>query len=730
MSWQAERKNSVRYLALIFAFGYATLLLTSRALAADSAAMLADAAERQDWNAARHLLAEHTDVNAAQADGMTALHWATYHDNADAVRSMVEAEADVKATNRYGVTPLSIACTNGNAEIVKRLLQTGADPNARLRGGETALMTAARTGVPAVVEELIDRGADVNAKEQNGQTALMWAAAEGHAEVVDALLNAGADFRTPLDSGFTPLLFAVREGRIEVVRALLKAGADVNEAVRPKKRADRGPEKGVSPLIMAVENGHFELAVALLKAGADPNDQRSGYTPLHTLTWVRKPNSGDDPDGQAPPAGSGKLTSLEFARLLVEHGADVNARLKHGDSGEAKLNRTGATPFLMAADTADAPLMRLLVQLGADPSMRNADNCTPLMAAAGIGTIFPQEEAGTEDEVLEAVQLAAELGGDVNAVDDNGETAMHGAAYKSAPKVVQWLADHGAREEIWNRKNKYGWTPLLIAQGYRKGNFKPDVATIEAIRRVMSKEALAEADAAPPPADPSNNYGAPAAKTIQPGDEMPSRADYPAHWWAPVSIDGVPEWEILPQAAGSGEVILSKRNELGLLSNFAATPFMFHDQRYASLEGFWQSLLYPEGDDDPRAKHPGLKWEFTRDEVAQMVAFEAKHAGDLGKANMKKMGIDWVTFEGRRMEYRPKEPGEHYRLIVEATKEKVRQNPEVQKVLLATGELKLKPDHLQGDNPPAAWRYYEILTEIRTELQLAARRAGKSHDGQ
>jgi ankyrin repeat protein len=693
------------------------LALAPRTLAADSSTAVADAAERQNWGALRNLLDEHADVNATQVDGMTALHWAVYHDDAEATNSLIDAKADVKAANRYGITPLSIACTNGNAAIVKRLLEAGADPKTSLRGGETPLMTAARTGIPPVVDALIQSGADVNAKEQNGQTALIWAAAEGHAEVVEALIKAGADFRTPLDSGFTPLLFAVREGRTDVVRVLIRAGADVKEAVRPKKQPDRGPEKGVSPLIMAVENGHFELAIELLEAGADPNDQRSGYTPLHTLTWVRKPNSGDDPDGQAPPAGSGKLTSLEFARQLVAHGADVNARLKRGDSGEAKLNRTGATPFLMAADTADAPLMRLLVELGADPSIANADNCTPLLAAAGIGTLFPTEEAGTEEEVLEAVQLAVELGGDVNAVDNNGETAMHGAAYKLVPKVIQWLADHGAREEIWNRKNKYGWTPLLIAQGYRKGNFKPDVATIEAIRGVMTKEALAEADATPPPSGPSNKYGAPAAKKPQAGDDMPSRERYPAHWWAPVSADGVPDWEILPQAAGPGEVILSKRNELGLLSNFAATPFTFHGKRYASLEGFWQSMLYPEGEDDPRAKHPGLKWEFTRDEVAQMVAFEAKHAGDLAKANMKKMGIDWVTFEGRRMEYRPKEPGEHYQLIVDATKEKVRQNPEVQKVLLATGNLRLKPDHHQGDDPPAAWRYYEILTDIRKELQ-------------
>ena len=200
-----------------------------------------------------------------------------------------------------------------------------------------------------------------------------------------------------------------------------------------------------------------------------------------------------------------------------------------------------------------------------------------------------------------------------------------------------------------------------------------------------------------------------------------NRANYPARWWAPVSKEGAPGWEILPQEARPGEVILSKRNELGLLSNFAATPFLFRGKRYASLEGFWQMMKYPEGPDDPRATFSGLSWPNTREQVCQMVAFEAKRAGDLGEKNMKLMGITWVTFEGRKMEYKPAQPGEHYRLIVEATWEKVRQNPEVKRVLLATGNLTLRPDHHQEPNAPAAWRYYEILTEIRTQLQPESR---------
>ncbi len=184
-----------------------------------------------------------------------------------------------------------------------------------------------------------------------------------------------------------------------------------------------------------------------------------------------------------------------------------------------------------------------------------------------------------------------------------------------------------------------------------------------------------------------------------------------------LSKDGTPSWEILPQEAGPGEVILSKRHELGLLSNFAPTPFTFRGKRYASLEGFWQMMLYPETAGDPRVQFPGMVWKHTRDDVAQMTAFVAKDAGTLAEANMAKMGIDWVTFEGKRIEYRALKPGAHYDLIVAATRAKVQQNPDVKKVLLATGDLILKPDHHQEANAPAAWRYIEILTTIRAELR-------------
>jgi ankyrin repeat protein len=445
--------------------------------------LLADLAQQQDWAGARKLLQQDADINARQVDGMTALHWSVYHDDLETTKRMIAAGAQVDVANRYGVRPLSLACQNGNTAIVECLLDAGADPNTELRGGETALMTASRTGKLGPVKALLARGVAVDARERKGQTAVMWAAADGHTAVVAALIEAGADFRTPLSSGFTPLFFAVREGRTDVVLRFLAAGIDVNEVMRPKGAAGNRPRGGTSSLILAVENGHLELAAALLDAGADANDGRAGYTALHAITWVRKPIRGD---GDPPPIGSGKLSSLDFVRDLVSHGADVNARHGKKNAGNGRLNRTDATPFLLACETGDLPLMRLLLELDADPLLPNADHCTPLLAAAGVGILSNGDEtAGTEEEAIEAVKLLLELGADINAVDDHGNSAMHGAAYKSWTRLVQFLADNGADIAIWNQKNKRGWTPLMIAQGNRPGNFRPSAETIEAVERVM-----------------------------------------------------------------------------------------------------------------------------------------------------------------------------------------------------------------------------------------------------
>lgn len=471
-----------------------SLLMVSVAgvsMAADNPTV-ADAAEQRNRTLVRTLLGAGTDVNAAQVDGMTALHWAIYNDDAEMAGLLVRSRANVNATNRYGVAPLFLAATNGNANLVKLLLDAGANANASLPGGETVLMTAARAGGLEAVKTLLARGANPNARERREQTALMWAAAEGHAPVVRALVEAGADVRAKLASGFTPLFFAVREGHIDAVRALLEAGVDVNETLQAQKAVvDRydpvGKGTGTSPLLLAVENGHFELAIALVAAGADPNDQRTGFTPLHAVSWVRKPDASDG--GDPPPIGSGQLTSLQFVRALVERGANVNARLSKGaprpPESATLLGTEGATPFLMAADRADIPLMRELIKVGADPSLPNADGSTPLMAAAGLGTANPLEEAGTEAEALEATKMLLDLGADINAVDKNGDTAMHGAAYGNFPTVVQLLADRGADPNVWKQPDKERRTPLFIAEGFKAGRPQPSRPTIEAIQKLM-----------------------------------------------------------------------------------------------------------------------------------------------------------------------------------------------------------------------------------------------------
>ena len=468
----------------------AALLLAAANLASAAAeAPLADAMEKMDRAAVRALLQRRADVNAPQVDGMTALHWAAYQDDVESVELLVRAGANVKAANRYGVAPLTLAVTNGNNAMVDMLLKAGADPNTTLPGGETALMTAARVGVLASVKALIARGAIVDAKdEKHGQTALMWAAAEGHAPVVETLIELGADYKTRLASGMTPLLFAVREGRGDVVRVLLKAGAKVNEPVpveggRRRTVGGRALPPGATPLLVAVMNAHFELAAQLLDAGADPNANLTGYTVLHAIVPVRKPGVGDN---DPAPEGSGSMSSLELVRKLVAAGADLNARMaRRANLTNTRLNEVGATPFLLAAQTADAELMKTLVALGADPFIPNVDNSTALIVAAGLATRSPGEDAGTESEVLEAVQVALDLGIDINAIDMNGETAMHAAAYKNLPRVVKFLASKGAKIDVWNKPDKYGWTPLAIAVGYRFGNFKPSPDTEASIRDVM-----------------------------------------------------------------------------------------------------------------------------------------------------------------------------------------------------------------------------------------------------
>ncbi|MBK5291526.1 MAG: ankyrin repeat domain-containing protein [Acidobacteriia bacterium] len=455
-------------------------------------AALADAMEQRDTAGVHKLLGTGLDVNAAQVDGTTALHWAAYHDDAEIAALLVRAGAKVNALNRYGVPPLAQACTNGNAAIVKLLLQAGADANATMKGGESVLMLAARFGNVEAVKALLARGAKIESRERLGQSALMWAAAEGHTTVVRALMEAGADISVTLDSGFQAFHFAVRGGHLDTVRAFLAADTDVNAMMQRSARAGRGRPgtargSGTSPLMLAVQNGHFELAIALIDAGADSNDIRTGFTPLHMAAMVRRPDSSDTSD-PVPPEGAGRLSSAGFVRELVKRGAKVNFRLPKGAPKQpswSSVGSEGATPFLFAADRGDLAMMRLLLELGADPLLANFDNTTPLMAAAGVGTNEPQEEAGEESEAVESVKMLLELGADINTVDKNGDTAMHGAAYNISPLVVKLLAERGADPQLWKNPNKAGGTPLFIAEGFISRLPRPDAPTIEAITKLM-----------------------------------------------------------------------------------------------------------------------------------------------------------------------------------------------------------------------------------------------------
>ena len=456
--------------------------------AADSS--IAGAARKDDRAAVRAMIAAHSDVNAPQIDGTTALHWAAHVDDLELAKMLLDAGAKPGAVNRYGMTVLAQACVNGDGPMVQLLLDRGADPNQALPGGETPLMTASRTGKVGAVRPLLSKGAQVDAAEARGQTAVVWAAAEGNVEAARELIKAGANFKIRLKSGMTPLLLAVREGKLEMVRLLLQSGADVNETLQIPPGGRPGSPKagrqGQSALHIAVENAHYELASFLLDSGADPNAGGPGYTALHAIPSVRKPGGGDN---DPAPDGSGNMTSLELIRKLVAKGANINARMtKKINFGLTSLNDNGATPFCLAALTADAELMRFLVSLGADPKIPTAEGATPLIVAAGLGTRSPGEDAGTDSEVVEAIAAAMEFGNDPNAVDKNGETAMHAAAYKNVADAVRYLASHGANPDVWNQPNKHGWTPLTIAQGYRFGNFKPSPPTVEALLEVMKAQ--------------------------------------------------------------------------------------------------------------------------------------------------------------------------------------------------------------------------------------------------
>ena len=417
---------------------------------------LVEAARAQDAAAVRSLVNQQTPVNLAQPHGATALHWAAHWDDLQIADVLIRAGADVNVTNELGVAPLSLACTNGSAAMVETLLERGANPNRALPTGVTPLMTCARTGNVDAVQHLLARGARVNETETvRGQTALMWAIAEKHSGVAAALVTAGADVRARSHSEFTPLLFAAQQGHLESARLLLDANVDVNEI---------GGD-GSAALLVATESGHADMVRFLLDAGADVNAIGTGRTALHAAVQQAR---------------------QDIAALLLAGDADPNARLRSRlprvagnlDTTSGPLSMIGATPFWLAAKFTDLGLMRLLADHG-DPRLTSDDGTTPLMVAAGIGYVdgydryghllFDVDPVRREAHDLETVKQAFALGGDVSAVNEYGQTAMHGAAYMGGNSVVQFLADQGAPLDVADND---GRTPLSITDGmYVFGTF-------------------------------------------------------------------------------------------------------------------------------------------------------------------------------------------------------------------------------------------------------------------
>ncbi len=463
-------------------------LLTGLILAAMGPAAVAGAAEpaliaaarARDDAAVRVLLKTGGgDVDARATDGSTALTWAVHWDDQAMADALIRAGASVNAMNEYRVTPLALACTNGSAGMVSRLLAAKADPNAARANGETALMTCARSGNADAVRALLAAGAAANAAEPvRSQTALMWAAEQNHAAAVHALVEGGADIRARSSGGFTALLFAAKAGARDAVDALLARGANINEVVMaatPAGSTAMGtlgtlpPASGTTALLLAIISGHWDLAHWLLDRGADPNAGSAGYLPLH---WA----AGEWETDITGPYGASEYRwmagvrpgKVELVRALVAHGANVNARVTAPPPRLAftlgsALNPIGATPFILAAKAGSLEIMQALVSAGADPRLTTNDHTTALMTASGLGRVIGESNVTPEASAAVAT-YALQLGLDVNARNDAGETALHGAAYGGNDPVVRLLVDAGA--PVNARNKSWGYTPLAIAERY------------------------------------------------------------------------------------------------------------------------------------------------------------------------------------------------------------------------------------------------------------------------
>src|SRR5579875_22693 len=488
----------------------AAVLLAGLALAvchriAAAASDLADAVMQQDAARVRTLLRSHADVNAAQPDGSTALHWAAYRGDARMTALLLDAGAQPNVRTDTGMTPLVLACQAGNPQVVKLLLAHGADVNQTLLHGETPLMMAARTGSVPILDLLLAHGANVDAREKlRGTTALMWAAANANVAAVKLLIGHGAEIgarsgTTP--PGRKPYLAETGRSRIsqfaygyglagefvaqnpaqakehereqEIAKAVLKRYplpklpapskkpwggltplifatregdmATVKALVEAGANVNETSSYDWTPLLVATQNKYYLIGKYLLEHGANPNIANGGcWTPLYIATDNRNIEAGDYPVRKPD------MDHLDFIKLLLEHGANPNLRMCSSTETRTVftnqwLDESGATPFLRAAQSGDLVLMKLLLKYGADPHIPTYVGVTPLMVASGIGWVEGVTYEWSPKETYETVKFLLDLGADVNAQDlVDRRTALMGAAHKGRNDVVQLLVDHGA----------------------------------------------------------------------------------------------------------------------------------------------------------------------------------------------------------------------------------------------------------------------------------------------
>jgi ankyrin repeat protein len=461
---------------VLFAFLFNGYLL---AAAEDSRNTLIEASKKGDVTALLSALKSHADVNAGGPDGSTALQWATHGNHAAAVELLLKAGAKVDTSSSFGVTALSEAAGNGNAQIIEMLVQAGADPNLKSVEGEPAIMTAVKSGRADAVRVLLKHGATVDETEAwKGQTALMWAAAQNYADVAEALIEAGADVNArsagwPLETkrpangnivsvrprgGLSPLLFAARQGALDAVRVLVHAGAGLN-ITEPD---------GTNALVIAIINAHYDLAAFLLQSGADPDiADKYGRTALYAAVDM---NSLESSVTRPASKEFDATRPIDIARLALNRGARINAALIEPIPGRGlsddpdPILTSGATAFIRAAKTADVTAMKLLLDHGASPLLTTEAGTNALMAASGLGWRYGLSRVAETDSV-QAIQICLNAGLSINAANEKGETALHGAAMRGANEIVQFLVDHGARLDL---TDKEGRTPLSIAEGDEK----------------------------------------------------------------------------------------------------------------------------------------------------------------------------------------------------------------------------------------------------------------------